>query len=784
MLRRLPRASRAIRICAAIGLAGASSAGSGAARPWTLLDSIGMQYVAPYPSTPAYLVEAQDGIALSPRPVVESPDGKYFYFLRSWGDLDSDSDVSELRVYRSDVVAASLKRHAFGNSTDELPPDHIVTMRSRSLPVAAMANASWDADSRYVRFLAVNEHGGREAYQLDVQSGRLTRLEGIASSYGEGIQEFNTRGDGFVFSAIRHTPVTGSPYPVEWVARRPDGTLVSGGDVLVSAAKRALYVAYRGGPPLEVDLQGWSINPERLAISPDGRWAIGAVYRSLSGRLEAHFISLEIEHAKIMELPIRGGTRPLYPGSMLRPPLPSASWSADGAKVVFVNALAGDFDVSVPRDDVWGSIIEYDFASGQSRVLEPLRHEGNATNVSDVKWLSPGRDLYVGHLRDDKPVSGTIYSFNRGATQSRLTAAVLPAASQLAGGLAVKVMQDANTPPRVIATDGKREILLLGPSITPERVRLQPVRSFQWRDPDGQTVTGGLTLPARANNGGPAPLVIQSSFYAPDVFLPDGSSRSADAAQALAARGIAVLQINYVVATKAHPVHEGQMFVNRIDAAVDALTKVGIVDPARVGVTGFSHAGYEVLYAITHPGRVRLAAAMGSDSFTGSYGAYLDMSSTVFGRAGAAEYFELPAGVGPFWSHKQRWLETETSFNVDRVVTPYMVTSHMGRAREIEPDSAPRQDDPYVVGIVGAFLLNDKPLEYLYFGYAGHVLIAPRARMASLSAMVDWMSFWLQGYEDPAPEKVQQYARWRPMRAQQDRSLARSRNLPVGAAAE
>jgi len=30
---------------------------------------------------------------------------------------------------------------------------------------------------------------------------------------------------------------------------------------------------------------------------------------------------------------------------------------------------------------------------------------------------------------------------------------------------------------------------------------------------------------------------------------------------------------------------------------------------------------------------------------------------------------------------------------------------------------------------------------------------------------LDWFSFWLQGSEDPDPEKAEQYARWRVLRS-------------------
>ena len=59
------------------------------------------------------------------------------------------------------------------------------------------------------------------------------------------------------------------------------------------------------------------------------------------------------------------------------------------------------------------------------------------------------------------------------------------------------------------------------------------------------------------------------------------------------------------------------------------------------------------------------------------------------------------------------------------------------------------------------------------FPEGGHGLEMPRERFASQEATVDWMSFWLQGYEDPDPAKAEQYKRWRVMQADWEKQKAR-----------
>jgi hypothetical protein len=52
--------------------------------------------------------------------------------------------------------------------------------------------------------------------------------------------------------------------------------------------------------------------------------------------------------------------------------------------------------------------------------------------------------------------------------------------------------------------------------------------------------------------------------------------------------------------------------------------------------------------------------------------------------------------------------------------------------------------------------------------------------MASQGLSVDWFRFWLQGYEDPDPAKVEQYKRWRELRKTQLGNESRpSQNPPT-----
>ncbi|MFC5526776.1 hypothetical protein ACFPPA_13625 [Rhodanobacter ginsengisoli] len=55
-----------------------------------------------------------------------------------------------------------------------------------------------------------------------------------------------------------------------------------------------------------------------------------------------------------------------------------------------------------------------------------------------------------------------------------------------------------------------------------------------------------------------------------------------------------------------------------------------------------------------------------------------------------------------------------------------------------------------------------------------HQKFQPHHKLAVYQRNLDWFRFWLQGYEDPAPDKAGQYRTWRTMRHAVSATLARA----------
>jgi dipeptidyl aminopeptidase/acylaminoacyl peptidase len=319
-------------------------------------------------------------------------------------------------------------------------------------------------------------------------------------------------------------------------------------------------------------------------------------------------------------------------------------------------------------------------------------------------------------------------------------------------------------------------LTLIGPDFALRDITIAPSEIVEWTVSDGVRERGLLTLPQLNWGDGRFPLVIQFYNFMPNVFRPDGPAPGAYAAQALAARGIAVLGVNLAISESRGETgttrREGPSAVQTIDAAVEALAARRLVDPNRVGLLGFSRGGYYSLYAITHPGRIRPAAAIAWDSVTTNFGEYVDRAARSFPAYNVPTGISAPhsiegqmalgQSVVPFWSNKVGWLQESPEFNIDRIQTPFLAA--MNGLSLLHYDRA--------TNLLGLFALAHRPFELVNVPYGPHPYVRPRERAASMRVTVDWMGFWLRNQYDPDPAKHEQYARWREMRTRWQRQQA------------
>lgn len=311
--------------------------------------------------------------------------------------------------------------------------------------------------------------------------------------------------------------------------------------------------------------------------------------------------------------------------------------------------------------------------------------------------------------------------------------------------------QGLNSPPRLMAKvrpDGT-EVEIFDPNPQMADLSLARVEEVTWTDKRGEVIKCGLYLPSGYKEAGaPLPVVLQTHGWSHDSFSMDGLPSAAGyAAQALAARGIAVMQLPDVEKWES-TIDEGSRYTALHESAIDYLKARGLVDETRIGILGWSRTGYHVRHTLTFS-RVQFAAAVIADGMDASYGQYLSYLNQ---GSEAVNVYEAMNGGKPFGSGLQTWIDRATGFNLENVHTPTRLLT-----------------------FIPSVLLNNwewfsvlkylqRPVELIWLPEAAHSPVRPSERLVAQQGTVQWFDFWLNGRRDPGGD-AEQYARWERMRS-------------------
>jgi dipeptidyl aminopeptidase/acylaminoacyl peptidase len=740
--------TRAVRACltfaiqaiCASAIASASGdktalASADAGRGWTISASIALRYFE------------NVGLSTKEKPfgggVSYSPDRKYFAVVIRHGDVGCDCNIFELSVYRVTDVKAWLGKTARTAALEPFRKVSVSSFLGKDEGQRGIASLSWDSSGSKLYFLGAVGEQGRQVMSLDLDDGKLVQL----THHERDVRMYAANGKGLCFGDLILGDPSGYPtYPVQGLRYAEggmyDGELLTPALKYVVGTRQNFYISYDGSEPRKIDVVINTVfGGNAPVVAPDGELAIAIDSDNRQFRL----LNLQSDEVRpVFDTPM--------PDGLTRHGAYS-SWSPDGQRVALIS-----MQVDEKKQTEQPILMIYGPRSRSLKELGPLPRYSQF-NRDPLLWRS-NEDLSVFYRGKEMSEREELYKVSSLQHES-VSAAARP--SQTAdGGLRVETKEDANHPPELVVSSGARSAVLLAPNRELLRgVGLARQQPFQWKESGGKTVTGGFYLPRGYQAGNRVPLVVQAYFYRPDKFLPDGENTTADAAQLLASHGMAVLKYDIPRPSEmADPKQETTMAAERFQAAVSALVQEGIVDADEVGMTGFSRAGFQVYYHVTHPGQIVLAAAVSADSYVGDFPNYLLHSAMAAGQ----DEDENVHGGGSFWNNKSRWLERDNTFNIEHSKTPYLVTMH-GNGESGHDDMWGKIWSTLQLQRVGAFMANRRPIDYLYFPQGSHNLQRPLERIAMLTTVVDWMEFWLQCHEDSDPAKQEKYARWRKLRS-------------------
>lgn len=714
-----------------------------------------------------------------------SPDGRYFVTLTQRGLLPRG--LSEATLWLFDTSTA---RHRIdvGSSSPTIAPIALARLAAAAngggvLGEGIILRPTWEADSKSLLFLGRDGLENRQLFRVRLSDRSVTAL----SQRTQDVVDYGSAGSSVVYFA-------GPDIPAEklWWSNDP-----SAPDIVAGTGQSfidLLYPNYRkNGRDMPTEFEVWrvqgtearpvidentgqpmrvlgSYNVSALSLSPDGARMVGITnadripklwerYDVPSGldnhpfRADSPATDREADYSRALQYQEfdleKGARRPL-----LAAPLADyqragidqlqSAWSPDERYV----AVSGTY---IPLDEGGGA---HQF-TGQCAVAVVDRQSGGveclidrsvskAAPVQGITWAPPGQRLLVSF-------GATVLEFKRLGAHWKLTH---PHLSAPALPLELTIRQDLDEPPVLFgkARRGGPEQKLFDPNPQLAGLSLGTVTPYIWTDARGRSLHGGLAKPPDFGPGHRYPLVIQTHGFPFHQFFRVGyDSETANAGRALAGRGMLVLQV-----AEPHDEFDGTWREGTEDgtevyaAAIDQLTREGLVDPTKVGITGYSRSGFYVAKAITDKPE-RFAAAVIANADPGSligYDTYIDYAMPTYAKNAAVAF----AGELPYGDGLQKWLERAPGFRTDRIRAPVLISA---------------ADPQHLISLWGIYApLRDqgKPVELQYFRSGQHNLTKPLQIFAHQEMLVDWFDFWLNGHEDPDPAKSAQYARWRKLK--------------------
>ncbi len=234
------------------------------------------------------------------------------------------------------------------------------------------------------------------------------------------------------------------------------------------------------------------------------------------------------------------------------------------------------------------------------------------------------------------------------------------------GGQLVMLETSPGQPPEVsrLAADGRLSRVTRVNDGFLQGIGLGEVRRFQARSPDGTPVDGFLTLPPDFRPGERRPALLR---------IHGGPAMQYSTAfefqwQALASAGYVVIAANprgstgYGTAfSRAIWADWGNKDFEDLMAAVDHVVGLGIADPERLGVGGWSYGGMLTDYIITKTSRFKAAVSGASEA-------------NYLANYGTDHYqYEWETELGLPWKATDLWLRLSPWFQVEKVQTPTLI---------------------------------------------------------------------------------------------------------------
>jgi dipeptidyl aminopeptidase/acylaminoacyl peptidase len=181
-----------------------------------------------------------------------------------------------------------------------------------------------------------------------------------------------------------------------------------------------------------------------------------------------------------------------------------------------------------------------------------------------------------------------------------------------------------------------------------------------------------------------------------------------------------------------------------IQMAIENASEMGVADPTKVGLAGYSRGTEMVAYAITHTNLFR--------AVSGAAGDYSPYFYYMAPRAIQESFARNGVGGWPEGKSEANWKQLAPDLNAEYINAVVLNN---------DPDSEFLAD----LSLYTSLRELGKPMELFIYPNELHHVNQPKHRYQIYERNLDWFRFWLKLEVDPDPAKTEQYKRWRQLRA-------------------
>ena len=254
---------------------------------------------------------------------------------------------------------------------------------------------------------------------------------------------------------------------------------------------------------------------------------------------------------------------------------------------------------------------------------------------------------------------------------------------------------------------------------------------IQWKSTDGKTIEGLLTYPVGFQVGHRVPLLLNVHGGPTGVFQQTFiGGRGVYPLATFAARGFAILRVNPRGSSgygaefrRANTKDWGGGDYQDLMTGVDRVIEMGVADPDRLGVMGWSYGGFMTSWIVTQTKRFKAASAGAPVTNLMSFNGTADIPAFVPDYMG-----------GQSWEAMDVYQKHSPMFNVKGITTPTMI--QQGDADVRVPISQGYE-------FYNALKAQGVPTRMLVLPRQPHGPVEPKMQLAAMKSNLEWFDKYL-----------------------------------------